>query len=332
MKNNTFEEIWEKLRKAENILIPLHPRPDGDSLGICAAMGHVLRGLGKEVILISKDELSDNLKGFDFIKEIEFGRNFEDYDLENFDVLLFLDHGSLQGYPEEIQKKEFPKNTIVINIDHHETNNYFGNLNYVNTESPSCCSVLVEFLQKLNVDFEAELSKRLFLGICTDTYFFVHGDSLDSIKKAEFLIEKGKIDYAKDFFEPINSNPWNIKKLYGIILSNMKKKRIRGVEVAYSFVLQEDIQKYGLNEAEIRLGIMCVQDIKDIPLVFTLTELKDKIKGSFRSRGIDTSLLSKELGGGGHKQASAFLLEKMPMEKAINSVLEIIERVGIHKA
>ena len=112
----------------------------------------------------------------------------------------------------------------------------------------------------------------------------------------------------------------------------MKKDEISGVEIAYSFVLQKDIKKCELNEAETRLGVTCMQDIRGIPFVFILTELEDKIKGSFRSKDIDTSLFSHELGGGGHKKASSFMLEKMPLEDAIKKVFKVIEKIGIHKA
>jgi nanoRNase/pAp phosphatase (c-di-AMP/oligoRNAs hydrolase) len=39
-------------------------------------------------------------------------------------------------------------------------------------------------------------------------------------------------------------------------------------------------------------------------------------------------LFSKELGGGGHQKASAFNLEKMPMNEAINKVLDTIKKIG----
>ena len=81
MKNNTFEEIWGKLKESKKILIPLHPRPDGDSLGSCVAMNYVLEKLGKKVVLISKDELSENLMDFSFVKEVGFGRSIKDYNL-----------------------------------------------------------------------------------------------------------------------------------------------------------------------------------------------------------------------------------------------------------
>ncbi|MDP3986629.1 MAG: DHHA1 domain-containing protein, partial [Nanoarchaeota archaeon] len=147
------------------------------------------------------------------------------------------------------------------------------------------------------------------------------------------LIKKGQINFQKEFMIPIlKSNPWILKKLHGVLLSNMQKTTISGKSVVYSFATKEDAERQGWNPSDMRLGILCLQDIKDTDIVFTLTELEDNIKGSFRSRGIDTTLFSKEFGGGGHKEASSFYVENMPMGEAVNKVLGVIERIGIHKA
>jgi nanoRNase/pAp phosphatase (c-di-AMP/oligoRNAs hydrolase) len=148
------------------------------------------------------------------------------------------------------------------------------------------------------------------------------------LKKATFLLEKGKINYGTELFTPIMSNPWNLKKLWGIVLSNMEKTTINGKIVGYSWAKREEYESQGLNSAEIRLAISCMQDIKDLDLIFVLTELDGHIKGSFRSKVFDTTVYSTALGGGGHKGASAFVIENKGMEKAIKEVLSIVKEKG----
>jgi nanoRNase/pAp phosphatase (c-di-AMP/oligoRNAs hydrolase) len=41
-------------------------------------------------------------------------------------------------------------------------------------------------------------------------------------------------------------------------------------------------------------------------------------------------LFAGELGGGGHRVAAGFSLEKMDLDKAEKRVLEVIEKVGAH--
>ena len=66
MENNSFEEIWDKLKEFKKAIITLHSGPDGDSLGSCTAMKYVLeKYLNYEVTLISYDKLSEALKHSD---------------------------------------------------------------------------------------------------------------------------------------------------------------------------------------------------------------------------------------------------------------------------
>jgi bifunctional oligoribonuclease and PAP phosphatase NrnA len=324
VRNNKFKEIWKELKRSKKVLLMLHTRPDGDSFGSCTAMKYFLEKKGISVRLVSKDKLSENLEFYNFSKEVEFGINIEELDLNDFDHLVFLDHGFLE-FSEEFKEKL--KSKKIINIDHHITNSYYGNLNYVNPNLPSCCSVLFEFFNKIKFKFDRELSLRLMVGLCTDTAFFIHGNSIDSLKKATVLLGNG-LDYKKDLYDPIMNSPWKLKKLYGLLLMNMEKKEIGGQSVAYSWATKKEYEELGLNNSDIRLGIVCMQDIKDLNLIFTLTESNGEIKGSFRSKGLDTTIYSTAFGGGGHKEASAFILKTTNMKKAIVDVLKVIKEKG----
>lgn len=325
MENNTFREIWKALKKSKRILMTLHPRPDGDSFGSCTAMKYILEERGINVKLVSKDDINENLKFYDFNKEVEYGIDIESLDLNEFDYILFLDHGSLE-FSDEF--KERLKNKKVINIDHHATNSYYGNLNYVDTTSPSCCSILYEFSEKIRFKFDKELSLRLMIGICTDTAFFIHGNSIDSLKKAVILLERGKINYKEDLISPILDSSWNLKKFHGLLLMNMRKIEINGKIIAYSWATKKEYGKLGLNVADIRLGIISMQDIKGLDLIFTIAEVDGEIKGSFRSKNLDTTVYSMALGGGGHKLASGFILKTTNMKKAIETILKTIKEKG----
>jgi len=329
-KNNTFDEIWSKLKSAERVIMSLHDGPDGDGLGSCTAMKYVLeKHLGLKVILISPDNLDGVLMDLPFCKEVEFGKKFEDLSVNKEDILLFLDSGEISYYKNP-KKEGMIKGRFVINMDHHITNTFYGNLNYVDVNQPSACSILVDFFRKKNINFDRELSKRLLLGICTDSGFFKHGNVNKSLKDALFLIENGA-DYTNDIINPIlNNQPLKMKRYYALLINNLKvNKRKR---FAYSSIAYRDIKKLGLNLAEVRLGPGHLNDIKELDFIFTLAEMEDHIKGSFRSKvNIDVSLFAKALSGGGHRAAAAFRLPKMSLKKAENKVIKTIGKVGINR-
>ncbi len=329
MKNSLPQEILEKLKSAKKVLISLHNGPDGDSLGCCMAMKYLLeRDFNKEVTVISSDNLPDTLEVFDFNKEIEFGKKLTDFDLGNFDVILFLDHGVMNCSGEV--NLNFPKDSIV-NIDHHPSNSYYGDLNYVDSLRPSACSVLIDLFREWDVVFDKELSTRLLIGVYTDSGYFSH-DNGGSLRDAVFLIDKGA-DYLDGIVNKIKYNvSLKTRKYFSLITNKFRVKDFEGCKVGVSAISEEDLKNLGLNLAEIRGGINYLQEIGGLDFLFTLVENGDLIKGSFRSRKkIDVSLIAKELGGGGHKVAATFKLPKMSLEDAEKKVFETIKKVGIHK-
>ncbi len=331
-KNNSFKEIWDKLKKCKRVAMTLHTGPDGDSLGSCAAMKYILeRDLGCKVTLVSGDPLEENVGTMPYAKEVQFGKDFATFDWSECDVALCLDSATL-GMLSSKQKGTFvfPPSVFVIQLDHHATNLYYGAMNYVDKSMPSACSVLVEMFKQLKIKFDAEVSRRLLLGICTDTGFFAYDSSpLIAMKQAVFLIEQG-VDYYNEISRPIRlSESLGAKKLFALLINNIKVNE-RG-RFAYSHVSLQETKKMGLSSSELRGGIRALQDLKNVDFVFTLTEVEGYIKGAFRSSAnVDVSLFAKALGGGGHKTAAGFYFSGISLAEAEKKVLAVIEKVGIH--
>ena len=209
-------------------------------------------------------------------------------------------------------------------IDHHISNTCFGDLNYVNESKASTCSVLIDFFKEVRSEIDAELANRLLIGVCTDSGFFTFENGQDALKEAGFLVNKGA-DYLDFLFKTYYNQPLNLKKFYSLVVENFKSSEDK--RFGYSVLSYDKIKNLGINEAEVRLGVNELKFLGGFDFVFNLIELEDHIKGSFRSSKIDTSLFAIELGGGGHKAASAFSLPKMPLDEALKKVLDVVERV-----
>jgi len=234
------------------------------------------------------------------------------------------------SYQQKELNLSLPKNSI-INIDHHETNAHFGDINYVDITRPSCCSVLIDLFKEWKIKFDKELSTRLLIGIYTDSGEFSH-DKGDALRDAVFLLDH-KADYLEGVVNTIKYNiPLGIKKYHALLVNNFKIVNFEGYKVGVSCTSRKEVEKLGINLAEVRSGPNYLQEIEGVDFLFTLAEVEDRIKGSFRSRKkVNTSLFAKELGGGGHKFASAFVFPKIPLKIAEKKVFEAIKKVGVHK-
>ena len=184
IENNSFQEIWEKIKSSKKILLTLHSGPDGDSFGSCVAMKYVLeRDLDADVTLVSYDEIDGVIRKLSVADEIEWGKDIEDFDLGEFDCLLALDTSILERLGKRKKGYKTPEGLFVINIDHHvvvEEEGY-GDLNYIDAEAPSTCSILIKMFRELKIEFDKELSTRLLIGVCTDSRFFAASNAEPSI-------------------------------------------------------------------------------------------------------------------------------------------------------
>lgn len=324
-KNNLSKEIFEKIISSNKIFLSLHDGPDGDSLGSCVAMKYFLQSLGKEVDLISFEELPEELTKFEFIKEINFLEN-ESINLSNYDLFISLDTGSINN----LSHLKIPKNLFIINIDHHATNNYFGNLNYVD-ERPSASSVLIDLFKKWNFGFDEKIAEPLLVALYTDTGGLVHGKKGEALKDAVFLSDKGA-DYSSIANKIEYNIPLKRKKYFALLTNKFKIVNFEKYNIGISSVSKKELKEFDLSLADVRGGPNYLQEIGGVDFLFTLAEMNDFIKGSLRSKkGIDVSLIAKELGGGGHKLAAAFKLENIDLRDAEKKVFEAIKKVGIHK-
>jgi len=322
-QNNTFHEIWEKLKSCKKIAMTLHTAPDGDSLGSCLAMKYVLEKEGVEIKLVSYGKVPKSLDRLSIVNEVEFGKDISELDENKFDSLLILDVGSLDYASQKLKKEFNPKNFLIM-IDHHISNTSFGDMNYVDKNKASTCSLLIDFFKEVGVEVDKELANRLLIGVCTDSGYFTFENGQDALKDAAFLISKGA-DYLDFLFKTFYDQSLSVKKFYSLVIENFKSSE--DGRLGYSVLSFDEIKNLGLNEAEVRLGINELKFLEGFDFVFNLIELEDHIKGSFRSSKIDTTKFAKELGGGGHKAASAFRLSKMPLNEALEKVLDVIERV-----
>ena len=135
-KSKLYSQIKLAIGKSKNILLCLHPSPDEDSLGSCLAMFWYLKSIHKKPVVISGDSLLplhfSCLPGFNQIKT----KNFFQTNLNRFDLFLSLDSSSLEQI-SKIKPISFPQRLSTINIDHHQTNTKYADINLVDATSPA---------------------------------------------------------------------------------------------------------------------------------------------------------------------------------------------------
>jgi phosphoesterase RecJ-like protein len=289
--------------ESANILIFSHRNPDPDTIGSNLAMKMFLKTLQKTSVSVCYDPVPPSCMFLPQAESITGTLN-----TQNVDLIITLDASSIDqlGFPDRIGKIIQKIPTLV--IDHHATNNNYGDFNLIIPDAASTTLVLYHLFKAIFPAITADIATCLLCGLYSDTGSFMHSNtSEDSLKAAADLFIKGarKKQIIKNLYKSKS-----IEQLYlwGKIFSEAV---ITQKEILVSAVKKEDYEKLNTDQQSLTGVIDYLNMVKDSKITALLTEDgKGNIKGSLRTKRDDVDLteIAKTLGGGGHTKASGFTL------------------------
>ncbi len=301
-------EIWQHLRKPGNrVLLISHKNPDGDTLGSMLAMYHALKRENIAAFPYCADTPSATYEYLPNVRDVTNDATaaiaFSPM------VIVIFDSGDLHytGAAELVNglRERASKPTLIV-IDHHYTNQRYGDVNLILPESSSTCEIVAGLLRAGSVPFSPEISQCVLTGVITDTGAFSNAATTkESLDLASHLLEGGaKLSTVLE--HNFRNKKISTLKLWGKILGNLKETADGSVIAVIS---QADLVGAG-NEDEGTEGLAnFLQTLRDAKMIVVIKELPDgQLKGSLRTTrdDVDVSAIAKSYGGGGHKKAAGF--------------------------
>ncbi len=312
--------LLKKIQESKNIIISSHVNPDGDSIGSGLALYWAIKKIdpNKNVRYIIEDDVPYNLK---FLKGSEIIEKYKDLTEEPVvDLFFTVDSANFKRIG---RVGNFRKEAYLINIDHHVSNDEFGDLNIVE-ESSSACEIMYGVIKDiLKVEIDKIIGECLYTGITTDSGSFKYQSTTGkTFKIAGELIEVG-IDRNKIIDEVYKSRTMGYIKTLGMALSRMQF--IKDKKMVYFTLSKDFIERENIKKDETDGIVEKMLEYKDCDIAVFLKEDGDyKIKGSLRSKKeIDVNEVAKIFDGGGHKRAAGFTTELEENEIIMN----IIEKI-----
>lgn len=288
------------LRKYQNILIFPHVMPDGDAIGSCVAMYYALKNMGKNAWIVSDDEIPYDLK---FISKDLMTPMQEVIDQKiSYDFCISIDSSDI----ERLGERKALVTTELWNIDHHATNDLFGNYYRVIRGASSSCEVLYDYFVSSGIEIDVDMAEALYVGISTDTGSFKYSSTAASTHRAvAHLLEIG-IDLQK-----ISVNLYQSKLKAKMMLEKLAVDNMISYANGKILLTYADAKSVEALDADFSMtdGIVeILRDIQGVELAVYLKELSpSEIKVSLRSKEfIDVSDIAYQKGGGGHKRAAGF--------------------------
>lgn len=317
-----IDEILEKIKQANKVLIITHVNPDGDTLGSASALKLFIGDKADILVQVeSKLKVPEIYKFLPKMDDVKFLDTIKD----EYDLLIAVDVASIDRIVE-FPRKMFDKCKNTINIDHHKTNKGYAAINLIKGGYSSTGEVLYDFFNEANIQITKEMAEPLYVAILTDTGCFRYETvTKNTFLAASNLMEKG-IDTSLIAKKCYDNKPKSMITFQADIVS--KAKFAFDDKVAYAIITSSDMEKFNVKNEHTEGIAETLRSIKTVDISILLKENEEKItKVSLRSKTIDLTPVVEKFNGGGHRMAAGCTIRK-PAKVAIELLLdEIIKYV-----
>ena len=296
MSKAVMEQILEKIKQYDRIMIFRHIRNDGDCVGASKGLKQILQQSfpEKEILLID----SECAQYLAFM-----GPEDEDVADEVYKEALgiVVDTAS----EARISNKKYALCKELIKIDHHIPLENYGVLSWVEEDMSSCCEMIVKFYDtfKDQLKLDSAAATHLYTGMVTDTgrfrYSEVNGDTL---RHAGILLDTG-VD-TETLFARLYLEAFEYLKFKAEIYRRMQ---ITENGVAYIFVDKAMQEEFGLTLEQASACVGTLDSIRGCICWAVFIEIGDgegTIRVRLRSRFVHINSIAEHYRGGGHACAS----------------------------
>lgn len=311
ISDSDVREFKTLIDAEDKIYLISHKSPDGDNVGSTLALAIALkeRYKNKDIIPLYPDDIDEY---FNFIEETNL---YIDYDDSEIPVLIALDCSDLNRIKND---KIYRNAKKIINIDHHASNNMFGDINFVAKEYSSTSELVYDILKKLDFNISKNCAKCIYIGINTDTGRFMYSSTTPSTMNKVSDLMKSGIDI--DF---INTKLYRSIPLNKILLMKIAIEKMNYEEdMIYTILENRDFISTNTSKNDCDEIVSLFQSIEGYDLSMVLKEDEGTFKASLRSKiKYDVSKIAQKFDGGGHIRASGFT-SNLTYEEIVERVVE----------
>jgi phosphoesterase RecJ-like protein len=288
------------LSEGRSFLLMIHKDPDTDAIGSLLALGKALTDAKKEVVLLTEKPVPDVfrfLRGSDrIVQGFDSGKDFN--------AVVVLDCSEIDRigcFPGCLEGRR-----PLINIDHHETNSFFGDLNLVDPHGSSTGELVFNIIKAADFRLGYEVAENIFAAIQADTGSFRY----DNTSSTCLAVAAEMLEYGV--------KPWEISRKmmdeYSLSRLRLLEMTLGSVEfhhqgkIGIMTISLEMFKKAGAGESDSERFVDYPRFVSGVEIAALIRERdKDDYKFSLRSNGrANVAELASRFGGGGHAMAAGF--------------------------
>lgn len=314
--------VRDALAEAGEWIILSHVKPDGDTLGTGSALWSLGTTLGKGVFWGGPDSFPERyafLAGSgDYIPAPSFsalplpGENT---------VLIVLDTStSARSVPGLI---ESAAGLPLVNIDHHEDNERFGTLNWIDPGASSAGEMVWDLLRTWDVPIPLASAEALYTAIVTDCGSFAFSSTTEKTHEAAGCLIR--LGVSPERMEGLIRHTRTLQSLH------LWARSLSGAFLCSGFAAMAEVSitdflETGAVPADTEFLVNELLTIQAVTFAALLVEEEAGVRVSLRSKGnISAAEIARSLGGGGHPQAAGYK-SQLPLARAREGLLALLEK------
>ncbi len=295
-------------------LLITHTKPDGDALGSLAAMRALLSTRGAQPTVLLFDALPDRYALFQaYPPFLVLGTDVREADLDRHDGVIVLDTCALKQM-EPVSAWLAATTLPKLAIDHHRTRDDLADHYLIDESAAANCLILHEWACTMRWTLDLPTCRALFVGLATDTGWFVHGNTDQrTFAAAADLVSKGVAAHElhQQLFQ--RDSPARVR-LLGATLNTLRL--LSDDRLAVMELSQAAMAGVGAGPSDTEGLVNEPMSIASVVVSALLVERPDGVvRISLRSKppvsgaaqpspDIDVARAAEAFGGGGHRRAA----------------------------
>lgn len=316
----TASHLSEIVSKHENFVLLSHARPDGDAIGSVVALKAVLEELGKNVVGLNEDPVPDNLRFMRGSQGVQCPSGSLDAE-----VVIALDTANRERLGERCLDS-LSGDQIWVNIDHHISNEKYGDYWLIDVRSAATAEILYAIIRELNWPLPDIARDALYVALSTDTGSFQYSNTSGrSHKMAADLVEQG-LDVVALTSRLYHDYPLRRVELLRCLLETMQLSD--DGRIAWWTLSRGTKKRIGIQAGDGEGLIDVLRAIQGVLVCGFIEEMDDgKIRFSLRSKNSSVNVcdICAHFGGGGHALAAGAKTAG-PLDEAVLRFVEVTQK------